>query len=55
MLSAEIKQEKEIRPCQACNAWIANDRAFGRMPNKHDSTLCECCLTPEEKIERGIK
>ena len=43
---SQIVEEREIRACRLCTSLIANHRAYGRMPNFRDLTLCECC---EEK------
>ena len=39
----QATKEHNIRACRLCTALIADSRAYGRMPNKYDSTLCECC------------
>ena len=44
-------KEYNIRACRLCTALIADSRTYGRMPNKYDSTLCECC---EDNQNKGV-
>jgi hypothetical protein len=50
----QLVREQEIYECSNCQALISglSNRYYGRLPNKVDAALCECC-EPNPKPTEG--